>query len=620
MKTYTYAPDEYPKQIETYNELEKVSFSADDDRETVLSVLEERSRNKRTIAETVNTMIREYLEPFELRPEDLTKEDAEKLEALYGGLTDPKTGRELDLGISLRIVKILKDYYKKTGQIHDYVRTLKLCVSCDRLLAYNHTSVSGESPFADECKALAARFGKLSEEDRVQLFVTLYWISIDHEDDRIGDGRPHPVDRFLHIDAYLHDLLGDCYDDYFNRSDPMGIARNSLSLILEHFLWMARHGRKPDVERFRPHLERYSAILRNKLSAMKENSVLKLSVQDTLLHADYQLGKISIRELLETLTRMQSEVREDESPSIQAARLGKINYHYLVFLYRFSGYDRDTIIRMSRERIREAFPRILKITRDVNNAHFNMYLMLFILGASYTSRFEDFSNLLLELTVYSDKALYVHTEMVKEISLVLFDHLIETDPDFFNGVAGRDAAYFQSHKEEMRRLLADCCMFHDIGKFFMLDIVDNSMRKLTDEEFAIIRTHPVGFEEFGRDWMEQDERLHCIRDCAMTHHLWHDGTGGYPLISHTKNRPFVDILSIADSLDAATDVYGRPYRLCKSLDELIGEFREGSGTRYGPTAVSALSDETVRQKFAHLITEGRKDIYCRIYTSTKEKA
>ena len=92
---YTYAPDEYLKQLKAYYALEQTSFSAGADRETVLNALEERSKKKRGVADTVNTMIQEYIETFEQRPDLLTDEDAAKLEALYTSLTDPKTGREM---------------------------------------------------------------------------------------------------------------------------------------------------------------------------------------------------------------------------------------------------------------------------------------------------------------------------------------------------------------------------------------------------------------------------------------------------------------------------------------------------------------------------------------------
>lgn len=132
------------------------------------------------------------------------------------------------------------------------------------------------------------------------------------------------------------------------------------------------------------------------------------------------------------------------------------------------------------------------------------------------------------------------------------------------------------------------------------------------------QTHPEAFDDLlPVVLMTADERLCCIRDCSRTHHLWHDGTRGYPHIPQTKNRPFADILAIADCLDAATDSLGRPYRQSKSLDTLIEEFRAGSGTHYGPEAVAALSFPEVRDRLQYLITEGREEIYYHIYTSQK---
>ncbi|MBO4366903.1 MAG: hypothetical protein J5843_04520, partial [Clostridia bacterium] len=143
----------------------------------------------------------------------------------------------------------------------------------------------------------------------------------------------------------------------------------------------------------------------------------------------------------------------------------------------------------------------------------------------------------------------------------------------------------------------------------------NSMRRLTDDEFALIRSHPGAFEDIDENWALGDERLRCIHDCSLTHHRWHDGTRGYPNVPQTKNRPFADILAIADSIDAATDFLGRPYNSGKTIDDLISEFQAEAGTHYGPEAVAALSVPEVRDKLHYWITDGRKEIYCKTYTS-----
>ena len=77
---YTYAPDEYLKQLKAYYALEKLSFSADDDRETVIRLLENRSKAKREIADKTNVMVREYVETFEQNPDELTPDYESKLE------------------------------------------------------------------------------------------------------------------------------------------------------------------------------------------------------------------------------------------------------------------------------------------------------------------------------------------------------------------------------------------------------------------------------------------------------------------------------------------------------------------------------------------------------------
>ena len=612
---YIYAPSEYRKLQTSYYELEKISFNPDDSKKYVLEKLEERSLNKRIIADKANTVIREYIETFENNPTSLTQADATLLEELYNSLVDPKTKREYDSAIMVRISKILKNYYKSNNNIHDYIRTLCNCVVDERILLYNHSDMYAKSSFVNECMEMLEHLDELSKDERKTFYVALYWLHLNHDDE--DEETIHPVDELLAIDNYLleHITLKD--DALKEVLQAIDVPRNSLNEILSYFLWMNRHKKKIDIERFRPAIERYESILRKQLeTTYLEKTSIKLSIESALYHADYHLGKISFEELLDGITRLQ-ETSDDESPFIQVTRLAKFNYHYLTFLYRFSGYSQDKIIEMSQKRIKETLPKILKITKAYDNQSFNLYLLFFILGASYTSRFEEFSDMILDMTVYSDKALFVHTEMVKQLSLVLFDYLIKEKPDTLNGVAGHDTKYICDNQEEMRKLLEECCMFHDVGKFFMLDIVGNSMRKLTDEEFLIIKSHPANFEEFSRNWINQDERLHCIHDCALTHHLWHDETNGYPHISHTKNRPFSDILSIADSIDAATDIYGRPYRDSKTLDELIEEFKAGAGTRYGEDVVQCLSNQDVQNKLQELITNGRKDIYYKVYVFNK---
>jgi len=67
-------------------------------------------------------------------------------------------------------------------------------------------------------------------------------------------------------------------------------------------------------------------------------------------------------------------------------------------------------------------------------------------------------------------------------------------------------------------------------------------------------------------------------------------------------------------MDAATDSVGRSYKQGKTLDEFIGELREGSGTRYAPFLLELFEDEEVRSEIESILNGGRDNKYRHTYT------
>ncbi len=113
-----------------------------------------------------------------------------------------------------------------------------------------------------------------------------------------------------------------------------------------------------------------------------------------------------------------------------------------------------------------------------------------------------------------------------------------------------------------------CGLMHDIGKLTVpLDIL-NKPSKLTDEEFNIIRQHPVnGYRVLLKHHMDTT-----ICAAALLHHEKCDGSGyPYGLPGHRLDR-FTKMVTIADVFDAMTSA--RVYRgpLCPfKVVELIEE-------------------------------------------------
>ena len=611
---YTYPVEEYKKLLLEYNEQDKLSFSPDDAKEYVVAALKERNAKKRALAEVANVMMREYVETFEKDPTAMTPEDAETLEA-FGEVVFPKGVVSFrvdvtDLGVFYRVEKLLVEHYKRREDWERLAFVIDRCVFSEMLLFCGHSFHINPSAYYDDCVGLVGRIGDgvLSEKAALKALSALARTTVTSEDQ-------FPLELIRNVDGLLLSHMKQPYSD----SDEAFLNFYYdivLQLFREHAIYAKAHGVTVDVEAARPLLEKMLAYFSDSGNEKKREMLIN---GNNALIIGFLLGNITLEEALDGLDEIIRVQSQDENPVVKANALATLNHYYLTLLYWFSPLPKEEIVRRSRERVREVLPQIMSVSRAVNNSLFNRSIIMFLSAASLTGSFDEFSGIALETTVYADKALYIHTVMVKEISRAIFDHMIEKTPEAFGGVCGRDAEYFRAHREEMRKLLDECCMFHDVGKFFVIDIVENSMRRLSDAEFGLIKEHPENFDNtLQLKEEEKDERVMCIRDCAMTHHLWHNGANGYPLnLKHTKNRPFVDIISIADSIDAATDYIGRPYHGKKTLDELIEEIRQTAGTRYGAEAAAALSAPEVRARLERLISEEREEINYRIYTAGK---
>lgn len=217
------------------------------------------------------------------------------------------------------------------------------------------------------------------------------------------------------------------------------------------------------------------------------------------------------------------------------------------------------------------------------------------------------------------KPTYVHSLMVAELTRALLHRQIETRPETLVGLLGcRSAAEVQARREEFCQTAYECGLYHDLGKCAVLMYIDNNARRLLDEEFFCIQSHP-------RTGAAILNRMGCGRTlapAALYHHCYYNGKGGYP--NDVPSCPpeikgIVDALSVADSLDAATDNIGRCYNLAKPFRTLLEELRAQSGTRYAPNVVALFEDERFCQQLAENMDAERKRVYLQVYHAGSEE-
>lgn len=116
--------------------------------------------------------------------------------------------------------------------------------------------------------------------------------------------------------------------------------------------------------------------------------------------------------------------------------------------------------------------------------------------------------------------------------------------------------------------IAFSVQFHDIGKIYIDSAILDKPGKLTDEEFDIIKTHPVkGIElikELPESAMTPSMRRTCL-NVIIEHHERLDGSG-YP--GHKKNLTLEgQIIGVADVVDALLS--WRPYKVPFNWDKMV---------------------------------------------------
>ena len=120
------------------------------------------------------------------------------------------------------------------------------------------------------------------------------------------------------------------------------------------------------------------------------------------------------------------------------------------------------------------------------------------------------------------------------------------------------------------------CLLHDIGKITIPLEILNKPGRLTDEEWAVLRSH----SEKGYQIAMASEELKPIAEFILCHHERWDGRG-YPAGLSKEEIPVLSrIIAIVDAYDAM--VNDRAYRSAMSPVKAQQEIRDNAGTQFDP--------------------------------------
>lgn len=136
-------------------------------------------------------------------------------------------------------------------------------------------------------------------------------------------------------------------------------------------------------------------------------------------------------------------------------------------------------------------------------------------------------------------------------------------------------------------LATQCGILHDIGKLKIPEEIIKKPSKLTDDEFALIKSHPA---EGYKILKNCDLNLH-IKLAALQHHEKVDGSG-YPMkITGDKMDMYAKLVCIADIYEAMTAV--RIYRGSLSPFQVIEAFETEGLQKYDTRMIMTFLENIV---------------------------
>ena len=345
-----------------------------------------------------------------------------------------------------------------------------------------------------------------------------------------------------------------------------------------------------------------------------------LSYSRTLV-MQVMMGQITAKEAMRMLRRKYHAVMKNigdkhfDNVELRKVLMPYMNYFYLNDLSDISYRKRRAAVKKMCQSIVTIYHHRLDQQSDNTYVRYLNILATYPRAIKYLKE-EERIYYLNELNVATQVTTYAHSVHVAMIAQKLMEGILAYQPELLKGVLGerrRGKVFLDPQK--CLDFIYEAAMYHDIGKNAIISVVNNDFRPLTDEEFAIIKRHPA----LGAELLKIAPTLYeKYRDTTLGHHKWYNGKGGYPEdFDNTKSpkRILIDIITLSDCMQAATERIGRNYKEGKTFDMVMEEFRKGAGTKFNPDLVKFIdTHDDVARDLAVLINDAWVDIYFNIYS------
>lgn len=361
----------------------------------------------------------------------------------------------------------------------------------------------------------------------------------------------------------------------------------------------------------------YIVYHKQQQEAKEKNEKQPARSQFSCYAVEYYCGLHTLDELL---TKME-ELMDDTEPSDFSAN-GMYSIISLPAFYCQYLQESPELIPQRKEYIESLYQRILQYVDAFPEETLSESLFFYLRQLSYTfvetEKSISYKEFLQNLQINFAPRIYVHSWLVGRAAAVLCEIITEEEPDFFDDIGFiKEITDAEEKKEAVKRYAMECGIFHDIGKMNFMNLYSNTARQWFEDEYEMAHLHTL----IGMACLAKRTSTLPFVAAAHGHHSWYDGSGGYPdsyKRLECEYRQMVDVIGLVDWLVNVTDTAQLYTGQEKTFEQAVEEAIAMEGRRFSPLLTTRLREKEVCGKIKNAISEGRREVYYKMYEMNKE--
>lgn len=362
----------------------------------------------------------------------------------------------------------------------------------------------------------------------------------------------------------------------------------------------------------------YIVYQQRQQEAEEKNEKLSAHSQFTRFSVEYYCGLHTFNDLLSKLEELMDDVDQSDFSAEEMYRIISLPAFYCQYLNQA-----PELIPYRKEYIDGLNLRVIEYVEAFPEETLNENLFNYLRQLSYTFietgsgiSYKDF---LLNLQTRFAPSIYIHSWLVAKAAEAFCDIITDDEPDFFDDIDFiREITNPVEKKEAIKRYAVECGIFHDVGKINFMNLYSNMGRQWFEDEYEMAHLHTL----IGMACLSKRNSTLPFAAVAQGHHSWYDGLGGYPgsyKRLECQYRQMVDVIGLVDWLVNVTDTAQLYTGREKTFDQAVEDAVALEGRRFSPLLTARLREKQICGKIKNAISEGRREVYYKMYEMNKEK-